>query len=141
MPTSEATTEHPPHLLVVDDDDVDREAILRNLRRNKLTNEVSVAVDGKAALELLRGTTVDNPRVVILDWKMPGMDGQECLRQIRADPKLADTVVFVVTSSDDPIDVRTAYGHNVAGFLVKSRGLAGLSDLIRAYNHYIELPH
>lgn len=137
----------PVHLLIVDDDDVDREAIVRSLARAKIANPVSTAVDGIEALEKLRVTngvrTVPKPRLVILDWKMPRMNGAEFLEELRADPELADTSVFVLTTSDDEADVAAAYGKQVAGYILKNQAGSDFIDVIAlldAYWKLVELP-
>lgn len=134
-------------LLVVDDDEIDREAIVRSLRKERISNPVKMAGDGVEALELLRGSlageTVDRPVIVILDWKMPRMNGLEFLEELRADPELRETVVFVLTTSQDEADILDAYQHLVAGYIVKDsagRDFVNVVHLLEAYWRVVELP-
>lgn len=134
-------------LLVVDDDEVDRELIVRGLRKAKILNPVVTAIDGADALELMRGTDttppLERPYVVVLDWNMPRMNGLEFLDALRSDPNLRDVVVFVLTTSDDQTDVARAYEHLVAGYIVKDRAghdFMKLIEMLDAYWRIVELP-
>lgn len=137
----------PVNLLIVDDDDVDREAIVRSLKRAKIANPVTTSVDGVDALQKLRridgACEVPKPRLVILDWKMPRMNGAEFLEALRDDPDLADTPVFVLTTSDDEADVAAAYDKQVAGYILKDqagRDFIEVIALLNAYWKLVELP-
>jgi CheY-like chemotaxis protein len=82
------------------------------------------AEHGRAALAVLRGEDptrkVTTPVVVLLDLNMPVMNGFEFLAELRHDPLLHDTVVFVLTTSASDLDRTRAYDHVIAGYLVKS---------------------
>lgn len=134
-------------LLVVDDDEVDRETIIRSLRKVKVANPVETAVNGVDALERLRGTAqkeaIPKPVIVILDWKMPKMNGLEFLQELRADPELRETLVFVLTTSSDEEDVVAAYKHLVAGYVLKEtagRDFMRLIELLDLYWRVVEVP-
>lgn len=132
-------------LLLVDDNEVDVEGVQRGLRRARIANEVRVAGDGRAALELLRdeGDPFPRPFIVLLDLNMPRMNGLEFLEAIRDDPELADSVVFILTTSDADEDKVKAYQHHVAGYIVKSRVGDGFSQLVSMLDRYcrsVELP-
>lgn len=134
-------------LLIVDDDEIDREIMIRSLRKERISNPVSTAGDGVTALARLRGTdgeqAMERPTIVILDWKMPRMNGLEFLQELRADPFLRDTVVFVLTTSDDERDVLDAYSNLVAGYIVKDSAgpdFMKLIDLLGSYWRVVELP-
>ncbi len=110
-------------LLLVDDDDIDTEALMRSFKKIGAECETFVARDGDTALDMLRGRvqpSVQRPCIVVLDINMPRMTGIEFLDEIRADHQLMDMIVFVLTTSSDRKDVFQAYDHNVAGYLVKS---------------------
>ncbi len=134
-------------LLIVEDDPVDQEAIIRSLRKMKIANVIRTASDGVQALDVLRGTngqeTLAKPRIVILDLNLPRMNGSEFLTELRSDESLADTLVFVLTTSVDSSDIETAYKHNVAGYLVKQRvgaDFVRLVELLETFWRVIELP-
>ena len=133
-------------LLLVEDDVVDAEAIQRAFRRHRIANPFVVVRDGVEALAALRGDgrpAVPRPFVVLLDLNMPRMNGVEFLEALRADPDLARTVVFVLTTSDREEDKVAAYDHHVAGYILKSRAgedFLEVVELLRAYWRLVELP-
>jgi len=112
------------YMLVVDDDDVATESIVRSLHKSNVSFPVVTAEDGAVALEILRGQHlvrhIGQPNVVLLDLNMPRMNGFEFLEALRNDVSLAHTIVFVLTTSDDDRDISRAYHENVAGYFVKS---------------------
>lgn len=140
------TTNRTVHLLLVEDDEVDVMAFQRALARQRIANPLVVARDGLEALALLRGVDRDRipaPRIVFLDLNMPRMSGLELLAEMREDPELRSTVVFVLTTSRHDQDKARAYDHNVAGYIVKSEvgsDLIRVLDLLDAYWRVVELP-
>ena len=135
------------NLLVVEDDPVDQEAIIRSLRKTKIANPITTATDGVAALDLLRGTNgcdaIPSPRLVILDLNLPRMTGGEFLEELRSDADLADTIVFVLTTSADTSDIELAYQKNVAGYIVKQRvgaDFVRLIELLETFWRVVEVP-
>lgn len=133
-------------ILVVDDDRVDTMAVRRSFRELKITNPVIAARDGIEALEHLRGQNgrekVLSP-LVLLDLNMPRMGGIEFLGEIRDDPQLQPTVVFVMTTSSAEDDRVRAYAKNVAGYILKYRAGNCFQDAIRMLESYwriIEFP-
>ncbi len=134
------------NLLVVEDNEVDREALRRAFRRHGLVQPMIDVDDGIEALAVLRGErdhAVGRPYLILLDLNMPRMNGLELLAELRRDPRLKDSIVFVLTTSRADEDKTAAYAHHIAGYLVKSdlgRGFTGLLDLITAYCKVVELP-
>ena len=112
-------------ILLVDDSPRDIEMALNALAENSLANEVVVLRDGVEALDYLyrRGPFADravgNPAVVLLDLKMPRVDGIEVLRQIKTDPQLRMIPVVVMTSSREEQDLVTSYQLGVNAYIVK----------------------
>ena len=112
-------------ILIVEDDPNDVELTLTALEDYNLTNEVVVARDGEEALDYLysRGTfrmrTNDNPAVLLLDLKLPKVDGLEVLRTIKADAKLKLIPVVVLTSSREERDMIESYKLGVNAYVVK----------------------
>ena len=117
--------DEPIKILLVDDDDVDVRVVLRAFKKQRIGNPVTVAHDGNEALKRLRGSdgqpAMTGPLLVLLDLNMPGMNGHEFLQEIRNDSRLAKTLVFVLTTSNDERDRCAAYEKNIAGYLVKSQ--------------------
>jgi len=112
-------------ILLVEDDPKDVELTLTALEDYKLANEVVVARDGAEALDYLyrRGNfanrSTDNPAVLLLDLKLPKVDGLEVLRQIKDDAKLKLIPVVVLTSSHEERDMVTSYKLGVNAYVVK----------------------
>lgn len=131
-------------ILLVEDDDVDAEAIKRAFAKAKIVNPVVRARDGLEGLEMLRTRgAIAKPYIILLDLKMPRMNGLAFLEQIRIDDQLHDSVVFVLTTSRAETDVSAAYDKYVAGYIVKSQVGSSFSDLIGLLDHYwrlVELP-
>jgi CheY-like chemotaxis protein len=133
-------------ILLVEDDDVDTEAVERAFRKARIVNPIVRAKDGAEALRMMRGIdrpVLKRPYLVLLDLKMPGMGGFRFLDELRHDPELRKTVVFVLTTSSDEQDMNRAYEKYVAGYVVKSRAGNDFVDLIGMLDHYwrvVELP-
>lgn len=112
-------------ILLVEDSDRDAELTLEALGESHLVNEVMHVRDGAEALDYLfrRGPFADrangNPAVVLLDLKMPKVDGLEVLRQIRADARLKLIPVVVMTSSRSDQDLVASYQLGVNSYVVK----------------------
>lgn len=123
-----------PSILLVDDDDVARELVLRYLRKLHLRNPVVEAADGERALEILEGGEV--PALVLLDLELPGQSGLDVLRWARARPSLAGLPVVMLTGSAEITQVDAAYALGISSYLVKPVGFAGLQDVI----HQLDLP-
>ena len=112
-------------ILLVDDNENDVELTLLALQALKLANAIVHLRDGVEALEYLRGERVpaqpraELPLFVLLDIKMPRMDGLELLRQVRSDPKLALTPIVMMTSSGEQSDLHAAYELGANAYVVK----------------------
>jgi two-component system response regulator len=112
-------------ILMVDDSPRDTELTLDALAQHNLANEVVTLSDGAEALDYLyrRGQFADrtagNPAVVLLDLKMPKVDGIEVLRQIKNDPQLKVIPVVVLTSSREEQDLVMSYQLGVNAYIVK----------------------
>jgi CheY-like chemotaxis protein len=112
-------------ILLVEDSEKDRELTLAALEEFNIANEVVLAVDGADALDYLygRGKYAGNgdylPVVVLLDLKMPKVDGLEVLRQMKADPALKQIPVVMLTSSREESDLVKSYQLGVNAYVVK----------------------
>jgi CheY-like chemotaxis protein len=112
-------------ILMVEDDPKDVELTLTALEEYNLANEVVVARDGAEALDYLfyRGEhktrTGENPAVLLLDLKLPKIDGLEVLKQIKSDDKLKMIPVVVLTSSKEEKDMVASYSLGVNAYVVK----------------------
>lgn len=112
-------------ILMVEDDPKDVELSLTALEEYNLANEVVVARDGEEALDYLfcRGKfetrSSENPAVLLLDLKLPKVDGLEVLQQIKSDEKLKMIPVVVLTSSHEEKDMVASYRLGVNAYVVK----------------------
>jgi two-component system, response regulator len=113
-------------ILLVEDNPSDLEVALRALKEHKLCNNIQVARDGEEALDFIfcRGPFAGRrpdalPRVILLDLKLPLIDGMEVLRQIRADARTRVVPVVVLTSSTEDRDVVESYALGVNSYIAK----------------------
>ncbi|HJQ22927.1 MAG TPA: response regulator [Blastocatellia bacterium] len=124
-------------ILLAEDNPNDIELTLAALAEHRLANEVVVARDGEEALDYLycRGPfaarAAGNPAVVLLDLKMPKVDGLEVLRQIKSDPDLRIIPVVVLTSSREDRDIIESYRLSVNAFVVKPVDFHEFVDAIK----------
>lgn len=129
-------------ILLIEDDDVDVEAIKRGFKKNKIANPFIIAKDGIEGLKILR-SELKQPYLILLDLNMPRMNGIEFLREIRSDPVLKTSIVFVLTTSDAEKDRWAAYEQNIAGYLLKSQAGQDFINVIQMLDHYwryVEFP-
>lgn len=128
-------------VLVADDNEDHRFLIERALHGVEgVTCEVSSVVDGEEALEYLqqRGRYPAQPRphVVLLDLRMPRMDGLAVLAEVKGDPVLHTIPICVLTSSDRPDDIDEAYARGTNSYVVKSQDMHGIRDGLRGVSTY-----
>jgi CheY-like chemotaxis protein len=105
-------------ILLVEDDEVDVKALKWAFDKLKVANPLAIARDGIEALEMLR--ELPRPYLIITDINMPRMNGIELLRKIRESEEFRDSIVFVLTTSNDEQDKIDAYDLNVAGYMLKT---------------------
>ena len=127
-------------ILLVEDNPEDVEITLRAFKKRNLTNKIHVVEDGEEALEYIFATGAYNerdinhrPRVILLDLKLPKVDGLEVLRRIRADERMKQIPVVVLTSSREERDIVESYKLGVNSYIVKpvdfEKFLETVSDL------------
>lgn len=134
-------------MLLVEDDDIDAEHIIRQFHQLKIVNPITVVSNGIEALHALRGeeahVRLPRPYIILLDINLPRMNGLEFLHAIRADEELQRSIVFVLTTSDNEADMRAAYEDHVAGYFLKSHAteaLFSLPTLMKNYWRIVEFP-
>lgn len=137
----------PIHILLVEDDDVDAEMVLRACRREEIDSSFIIARNGVEALEILRGSDgqprLPRPYLILLDINMPRMNGIEFLQEVRRDAELRRSIVFMLTTSNNDEDKLAAYNEQVAGYLLKSNAANDFRQIIGLLNSYrsvVEFP-
>jgi len=125
------------HILLADDNNNDVELTLAALRANRLANEVVVARDGAEALDYLMrrgqfaGRAAGHPALLLLDLKMPKVDGLEVLRHVKSDPDLKTIPVVVLTSSREERDLVRSYNLGVNAYVVKPVDFHDFIDAVK----------
>jgi len=129
-------------ILIVDDSPEDVELVVSALEEKNLANEVAVAEDGEEALDYLykRGKFANrekgNPAVILLDIKMPKMDGIAVLKYIRSSPEFKMIPVIMVTSSSEEKDLVESYKLGANSFVVKPIDISQFIDAIKTLGQY-----
>jgi CheY-like chemotaxis protein len=120
------TTTNEVEILLVEDNPNDVELTLRALKKNNLTNKVHVVKDGAEALEYIFANGAyaqrkieDHPRVILLDLKLPKIDGLEVLRRIKSDDRTKVIPVVVLTSSKEERDLVESYRLGANSYITK----------------------
>ncbi len=125
-------------LLLVEDDPKDLELALRSLRKANLANRIHIARDGAEALDYIfcegphsARRITDAPRLILLDLKLPKIDGLDVLKRIKADPRTKTIPVVVLTSSKEQSDVIASYQLGVNSYIVKPVNFEQFSQSVR----------
>lgn len=130
-------------VLLVEDSPRDAEMTSRALRKRNLANNLVHVKDGQQALDWLFGTgdyagrnPCDHPKVVLLDLKLPKVDGLDVLRAIRADERTRLMPVVVLTSSAEEQDVMGSYKLGVNSYIIKPVDFDKFSSAVAELGHY-----
>ena len=126
-------------ILLVEDNPDDEALTLRALKKKNILNKVTVARDGAEALELLLpedGADVTLPGLILLDLKLPKVDGLEVLRRIRADQRTAIVPVVVLTSSKLDDDMLASYRGGANGYVRKPVNFAAFAETVSTLGLY-----
>jgi CheY-like chemotaxis protein len=124
------------NILVVEDDEVDRMNIQRSFKKVNIVNPLHFAEDGIVALEKLASGEIKKPLIILLDIKMPRMNGLEFLTVLRQDEKWKGVPVVILTTSADEKDKVEAYSLNVAGYVLKPVEFEGFLAAVAAIGSY-----
>jgi CheY-like chemotaxis protein len=130
-------------ILIVEDNPNDAELALRALKKNNLSNHVVVATDGEEALDFMfaRGkfghrNIEKGPRIILLDLKLPKVDGLEVLRAIKGDPRTKIIPVIVLTSSREEKDVVETYKLGVNSYILKPVDFDKFVEAVKEIGYY-----
>jgi two-component system, response regulator len=136
-------TENPLEILLVEDNPNDAELSLYALKKFKIANSIYHARDGEEALTYLfkqsdgeRGTIIRIPRLVLLDLKLPKVDGLEVLRKLKSDPRTQSVPVVVLTSSREERDIIESYNLGVNSYIVKPIDFEQFMEAVRSVGLY-----
>jgi two-component system response regulator len=128
--------------MVVEDDSDDLQLILRALRRGRVGNPVTVTRDGVEALDVLLdgpAPLAELPIVVLLDMKLPKLDGLEVLQRLRAAPRTRSLPVVILTSSDEQEDLMRSYALGVNSYVRKPIDFSQFQDTVAQLGLYWSL--
>ena len=118
-----------PRILLVEDNDADAFLIQEALREAGVDHPVHVETDGEAAIAHLQATEAGaEPGLMLLDLNLPRMDGREVLKRVKADPRLRQIPVIILTTSSAPDDIAMAYDRGANAFVRKPLGMDRLVD-------------
>ena len=129
----------PKLLLYVEDNPDHADLVLHSLAQKHPTTRIVHVEDGEAAIEYLRRSeSGQDPRpwLILLDLRLPKMDGFEVLRTVKESPELLDIPVVVLTTSANDADIVRAYQNHVNSYLVKPVDFPAMDDLMRELGHY-----
>ena len=133
----------PLHILLVEDNEAHAELVIRGMRDQQVANRIHHVQDGEKALDYLfsRGAYADmekNPRpnFVLLDLRLPRVDGLEVLRTIKTTPSLLRIPVVVLTSSDAESDIAISYDYHANSYIVKPLDFKTFTKLMKDLGFY-----
>ncbi|MGD8453301.1 MAG: response regulator [Phycisphaerae bacterium] len=131
----------PVEILLVEDNPDDVDMTLRTLRKHNLANHIEVARDGAEALEFLFGESPgrsrqDQPKLVLLDLKLPKVNGLEVLQRIKSEPSTSALPVVVLSSSAEDRDVQESYRLGVNSYIVKPVDFEQFSGAVQQLGLY-----
>ena len=135
--------ERPIEILLVEDNPNDVELALHALKKNNIANRIEVVRDGAEALDFIFCTgayasrSIDHaPKVILLDLKLPKVDGLEVLRQIKSDPRMRAIPVVVLTSSREERDIVESYNLGVNSYIVKPVDFEQFTEAVHTLGLY-----
>ena len=126
----------PIRILLIEDDPAHAEIVRRNFAEFRVANTVTHLEDGQAALDYLLGEAGALPDLILLDLRLPKVDGLEVLRRLRDDPVTRRIPTVILTTSKAEQDVMAAYDHGAGSYLVKPVDLPQFTSLLETFGFY-----
>jgi len=133
----------PVEILLVEDNPNDVELALHALKKNKVSNRIHVARDGEEALDFIFGKDLSSggpsdqrPKMILLDLKLPKVDGLEVLKRLKTDPRTRSIPVIILTSSREERDIVKSYDLGVNSYIVKPVDFEQFTEAIRQLGLY-----
>lgn len=136
-------TGEPIRILLVEDDQAHAEIVRRNLAEARVANAITHLEDGQAALDYLQGqgawappARAPRPHLILLDLRLPKVDGLEVLARIEAEPQLVLIPTVILTTSNAESDVVRAYENGASSYLVKPVDFDKFNALLRSFGFF-----
>jgi len=132
-------------IVLVEDDDGHANLVERNLKRAGITNGIERLKDGQDAIDYLHGAGAfadrkpSHPILLLLDIKMPRVDGIEALRQIKSDPRTALIPVIMLTTTDDPREIQRCYELGCSVYITKPVDYQAFVDAINRLGLFLQV--
>ncbi len=123
-------------VLLAEDDEIDRQAVKRCFKELRISNPLAITTNGEEALAYLQDGGKERPCLVLLDLKMPRMNGLEFLRAVKKEEALKAIPIVVFTTSELDPDKEESFKLGAAGFIVKPAEHLKLVEVIRAVDLY-----
>jgi CheY-like chemotaxis protein len=136
-------TGEPITILYVEDDPAHAEIAMRNLKNSRIANRIFHVTDGQQALDYIfrqgdfaEPDTSPRPHMMLLDLRLPKVDGLEVMKRIKADPEFSDLPVVILTTSEAESDIIKAYSYQASSYLVKPLDFSKFNELLEAFGFY-----
>jgi CheY-like chemotaxis protein len=136
-------TGEPIVILLVEDEEAHAEIVRRNLKSSRIANRLIHVADGEAALDFVYQrnefsdpATSPRPGIILLDLRLPKIDGLEVLQTIKEDPKLTAIPIVILTTSQAEADITKACNNHANSYLVKPVDFAQFQQLMDTFNFY-----
>jgi CheY-like chemotaxis protein len=143
MNKREVKSGEPLTILYVEDDPAHAEIAKRNLQKNRVINNLIHVDDGQKALDYLfrqgeysNPETSKRPHIILLDLRLPKVDGLEVIEKVRANPDLNTIPIVILTTSGAESDIEKAYKFNVNSYLVKPLDFDKFAELLETFGFY-----
>ncbi|MBW4453122.1 MAG: response regulator [Nostoc indistinguendum CM1-VF10] len=140
---TDTSSEQPISIVLVEDNPTDAELTIRALRRSRIGNQIQLLEDGAEALDFLfcrenyaHRSMTNQPKVILLDLKLPRISGLEVLRQLKADPRTQRIPVVVLTSSAEDQDMIESYQLGVNSYIVKPVDFEQFNQAVQQLGFY-----
>jgi CheY-like chemotaxis protein len=130
----------PVEILIVEDSPSDALLTREAFQKSRVQHSLHVVTDGIEALAFLRHETpyaaVPRPDLILMDWRLPKKDGHELLAEIRTDVNLQDLLVIILSTSQDPRDIYTAYSLHANCYIAKPSDFQQFTEVVKDLEHF-----
>jgi two-component system, chemotaxis family, response regulator Rcp1 len=130
----------PVEILIVEDSPSDALLTREAFQGSRVRHNLYVVSDGIEALAFLRHegpyAAVPRPDLILMDWRLPKKDGCELLAEIKADANLQDLLVIILSTSQDPRDIHTAYSHHANCYIAKPSDFQRFIEVVKDLEHF-----